>query len=315
MRRVRVWRFIIMSIISICLIFVIPWLTVTNDVNGYKIGFSASAFTTTAMLILISGIAYLGAGFLANGLKNKPGKVFGVVNAVMGFGIIVLLSIHTFIGGVNIAFKMTYFMPLFSLLTVDLVLAIIHISIKPGAQQNQNVQQAQAVQGHQFATNEDSNSNVNISTPQTQDVTELKNKILNMKSGLSKSYEEAIDEIERTGALSGLDMSELLKEDEQADKNKIIPYSVEDQMHYQQPQQPVQVQQPQQYQQPQQPQQPVQQEPYEPKHYTPRREYGSNVQDPLANSSSDYESIHSSSLSRKDYKYTSRRNDIDENKH
>ncbi|WP_338985362.1 hypothetical protein [Spiroplasma endosymbiont of Diplazon laetatorius] len=312
MRRVRVWRFIIMSIISICLIFVIPWLNVAQTVDQkYLISFSSEGFDIVTLLILISGIAYLGAGFMANGLKNRPGKVFGVVNAVIGFGVIILLSFHTFMKAEYIGIKMIYFMPLFSLLTVDLVLAIIHISIKPGVQQVQQVQQAQAVEGHQFSNNQNDSSSVNINTPQTQDVSELKNKILNMKSGLSKSYEEAIDEIERTGALSGLDMSDLLKDDSEKSENRIIPYSVEEQQYYQQPQQ----RQPEpQYYQPNQPQQ-RQPEPYEPTHFTPRREQNSNVQDPLANSSSDYESIHSSSLSRKDYKYTSRRNDIDENKH
>ncbi|AGR41874.1 hypothetical protein [Spiroplasma diminutum] len=316
MRRIRYWRFIIMSIISVFLIFVIPWISI---IDGPKVIFSSSNFNTISLLILISGIVYLSAGFLANGLKNKPGKIFGVVNAVIGFWIIILLSINTFIDSIGIHYKLIYFMPIFSLLTVDLVLAIIHISIKPV-----QVQQKTAQVQQQTAQPEDSDDGaiVNINSTPTQDVSELKNKIMNMKSGLSKSYEEAIDEIERTGALNGLDMSSLLKDEGDINENKIIPYSIEDNQQFeQQSNQQFEQQNNQQFQQ--QNNQQIEQQNYQQfeeqnnqhQEYYPRRKDSSHLQDPLANSSSDYESIHSSSLSRKDYKFKSRRIDIDDNKH
>ncbi|WP_339021078.1 hypothetical protein [Spiroplasma endosymbiont of Atherix ibis] len=176
-------------------------------------------------------------------------------------------------------------MPLFCLLSIDSVISIISISKEPAI----NTQKMQTVVQKQQQVQEniiDNSSNIN--TTEAKDVSELKNEILNMKSGLSKSYEEAIDEIERTGALNGLDMSELLNEDKSENENKIIPFSIDNQENNRN------------------------------LDFKRNRQFVSSsdenliIQDPLASYSSDYENTQPSNLLDKNYKYTSRRKDIDD---
>lgn len=300
MKKIKAWRIFIFLITAVSLIFVIPWIEISQKSEKYFVSFSFDGLTALTITILVIGICYLLISFLATFLRNKAGKVFGVFNVLIGFLIVVILSVHTFASTNKIfvvSIRLSYFMSLFCLLVVDIVLSIINISINPISQQAQITQNLQSEQSLSEVVNTE------INNIETQDVSELKNKILNIKSGLSKSYEEAIEEIERTGALSGLDMSELLKEDEKEEKNKIIPFSLNEDL----------------VRQSQDNEQFFIQESHltlnEQKNYLQKNESNTNFQDPLATSSSDYESIRSSNLARKQYKYTSRRKDIDDNKH
>ncbi|WP_339029668.1 hypothetical protein [Spiroplasma endosymbiont of Cantharis nigra] len=297
MKKIKIWKIIIMLLISMSLILILPWITV--DLNN-KIIFSFKDLNINRIGLLLSGLAYFGISLFSSLGKNKVEKVFGVFDIIISFWVIIILSIHTFLYlNAEIQIKMTYFMPLLSLLTVDLIITIINISINPeNFSAKNNAQKLDSV-----------SQKINDQSYQSQDslkdVSDLKNKILNMKSGLNKSYEEAIEEIERTGALSGMDMSSLITEEEPKN-NKIIPYSIEEnQLILNDIEQEIK------------PEEIKKNLANESIKDDDELELPLNLEDPIANSNEDkdYDNINSSNFDTGEFKYMSRRTNTDENKH
>ncbi|WP_342258574.1 hypothetical protein [Spiroplasma endosymbiont of Dioctria linearis] len=297
MKKIKVWKIIIMLLISVSLILILPWITV--DLNN-KIIFSFKDLNINRIGLLFSGLAYFGISLFSSLGKNKVEKVFGVFDIIISFWVIIILSIHTFLYlNAEIQIKMTYFMPLLSLLIVDLIITIINISINPenfvAKNNNQKLDSVAKKIDDQSYQSQDS----------LKDVSDLKNKILNMKSGLNKSYEEAIEEIERTGALSGMDMSSLIAEEEPKD-NKIIPYSIEEnQLILNDIEQEIK------------PEEIKKNLANESVKYDDELELPLNLDDPIANSNEDedYDNVNSSNFDTGEFKYMSRRTNTDENKH
>ncbi|WP_342275559.1 hypothetical protein [Spiroplasma endosymbiont of Cantharis lateralis] len=298
MKKIKIWKIIIMLLISVSLILILPWITV--DLNN-KIIFSFKDLNINRIGLLFSGLAYFGISLFSSLGKNKVEKVFGVFDIIISFWVIIILSIHTFLYlNAEIQIKMTYFMPLLSLLIVDLIITIINISINPenfaAKNNNQKLDSVAKKMNDQSYQSQDS----------LKDVSDLKNKILNMKSGLNKSYEEAIEEIERTGALSGMDMSSLITEEEPKN-NKIIPYSIEEnQLILNDIEQEIK---------PEEIKKNLANESV--KYEDDELELPLNLEDPIANSNEDedYDNINSSNFDTGEFKYMSRRTNTDENKH
>ncbi|AUB31231.1 hypothetical protein [Spiroplasma floricola] len=281
MKKIRIWRIIITSIVSISLIAIIPWITVhITDEKLSSVTFSLKNTYLINWVILASGVFYFIITLLSNVLRNNTAKIFSVFSTILSFIIILILSLYYYL-------IISYTMPLFCLLSIDSVLSIISVSIKP-ATAEQKVQTA--VQSQQQVQDNSRENSPNINTTEAKDVSELKNKILSMKSGLNKSYEEAVNEIEMTGALNGLDMSELLNESQDEDQNKIIPFSIGEQKNN------------------------INSDFNRNKELVSSADENLIIQDPLANFSSDYEDTQPSNLLDKNYKYTSRRKDVDDNK-
>ncbi|QEH61514.1 hypothetical protein SCHIN_v1c03170 [Spiroplasma chinense] len=294
MRKLRTWRFLLMSIITCLCLFVIPFTSFSMENDKLKLIFGTDNLGPITWIIMSISLGYIGSGFLANGLKNTPGRAFGMINTLIGFSLIVVLSLYAFINMHNpTESKLASIIPTITFVSIDAVISIVHISInnRP-ATVTQVVQQV--VGQAQVEANDGS---INMNSVQLQDANELKVKIQNMQSGLTKSYDEAIDEIEKTGYLNGLEIGELSFVD---DNPKIVP--VEIAQDYSQPQ----------------PKQESQREYEEPKFYNSRR----IEDDVLANyqPDDDYESINSTALSRRDdrndgYKYLSRRLNDDKDAH
>ncbi|AHI52562.1 hypothetical protein [Spiroplasma culicicola] len=290
MRKVRIWRFLIMFLVATFCLFFVPFFAFSLNEEGQLIYiFGVENFNILTYYLIALTIVYLATGFLANGLKNKPGKVFGVFNTISAFSLIVLLSIYAFYNiGIAGESKLLTIIPTITFIAIDTVLAIVHISINL----NQATVVQQVVAQPQAVVNVD-NGAINLNTVELRDATELKLKIQNMQSGLNKSYDEAIEEIEKTGALNGLEIGQIIADYDEPPK--IVPYIVEPNYNTQPSNQPVEPQQTQTINQ-------------EPEYYRPRRE------DPLAQieNNDDYQSIHSNSVAPNDakaggYKYLSRR--------
>ncbi|ALD66087.1 hypothetical protein [Spiroplasma cantharicola] len=304
MKKIKIWKIIIMLLVSISIILILPWITV--DINN-KIVFSSSGFNIIRVGLLATGLVYVAISLFSILGKKRVEKIFGVFDIIFSFWVIIILSMHTFLYfNIEIQLKMTYFMPLLSLLIVDLIITIVDISIN-----YENISFKNSIQRTNSIANKINDENY-ANQDSLKDVSDLKNKILNMKSGLNKSYEEAIHEIERTGALNGLDMSSLIKEDEQeSKKDKIIPFSVEEN------QQILNDIENSFKQQENQQSESNNNLINEWKKIDEELELPLSFDDPIANSQSDknYQDIDSSTLETSEIRFTSRRTNTDENKH
>ncbi|WP_041618770.1 hypothetical protein [Spiroplasma taiwanense] len=284
----------IIFVTSIFLIVFLPFFSILVVEDLVTISISTVFIKTSIFTVLLMtfGFFYLISGILTNSFKNKPMKIFGSINGVIITFTIILLTMDMYMSPFSNITRIIWFFPTLAFLILDFAIEIIQISINfnflgQNTSINNSLNQSSnnIVESVEFA-------NVNPLVD-VKDSTELKNKILNMRSGLNKPYDQAIEEIEQTGALNGLDMSNLLlKSDEQELESKIVPKK-------------------------------VLKEDIKDKNLNYEEAFNSKtepfLEDPLANLSEDYESIHSTGLSRQDsrpeYKYISRRSNRKDNKH
>lgn len=223
MRKIRAWRFTLLLIISSLCLFFAPFFRMVNPNNqGFVLTYYTKEITDASWALIGITIVYLFVGLMANSIKNKPGKFFGGLNIFLSMAMIINLSFLPFENyDDQTVFRLVTVIPIVSFIIIDTVLALVHISISLAPQTI--VQQT-----------------INNNTPMEEvgivpsmnnvgamDSTQLKAKILQMQNGLSKSYEEAIEEIELTGELSGIDMKGILDEKPEENSLKIEPIKID----------------------------------------------------------------------------------------
>ncbi|QBQ07407.1 hypothetical protein SGLAD_v1c02080 [Spiroplasma gladiatoris] len=276
MKKIRIWKFVISFIIMMTTILLVPFLTITYTSTGFKLGYQTSQISKlTITLIAISTIYFL-LNTIANAFERKAGKIIAVIAAIIGFGLITLLSIYSFTaidtsGLARQEVKIFLSIPCITLIAIDTGLNIFYSSVD--LQQTTTV--VQQVVSAEINKDLGQQQMMNLSGVEIQDSTALKARIQQMQGGLSKSYDEAIEEIEKTGALNGINIGSILKDDDEP--VKITPITVEEVKHNSK----------------------SLNEENNNKKINDQEEYNPFIDDPLAKLyDSDYESLKSTSLSR-----------------
>lgn len=147
---------------------------------------------------------------------------FGSLNFILSLLIILLQKKNTIIlkwfGFLNLlalilalAFQMTFAPTFFSMVSIILI-AVDFVVLTSSIYLNfDNNVVSQKVSNEQFLQQETTQPNPNQGNlrVQNQNDEDLKTKINNLKSSLIKSYDEAIEEIEKTGSLNGMDLGDV----------------------------------------------------------------------------------------------------------
>ncbi|AHB36016.1 hypothetical protein [Spiroplasma apis] len=147
---------------------------------------------------------------------------FGSLNFILSLLIILLQKKNTIIlkwfGFLNLlalilalAFQLTFAPTFFSMVSIILI-AVDFVVLTSSIYLNfDNNVVSQKVSNEQFLQQETTQPNPNQGNlrVQNQNDEDLKTKINNLKSSLIKSYDEAIEEIEKTGSLNGMDLGDV----------------------------------------------------------------------------------------------------------
>jgi len=147
---------------------------------------------------------------------------FGSLNFILSLLIILLQKKNTIIlkwfGFLNLlalilalAFQLTFAPTFFSMVSIILI-AVDFVVLTSSIYLNfDNNVVSQKVSNEQFLQQETTQPNPNQGNlrVQNQNDEDLKTKINNLKSSLIKSYDEAIEEIEKTGLLNGMDLGDV----------------------------------------------------------------------------------------------------------
>ncbi len=147
---------------------------------------------------------------------------FGSLNFILSILIVLLQKKNTIIlkwfGFLNLlalilalAFQLTFAPTFFSMISIILI-AVDFVVLTSSIYLNfDNNVVSQKISNEQFLQQETTQPNPNQGNlrVQNQNDEDLKTKINNLKSSLIKSYDEAIEEIEKTGSLNGMDLGDV----------------------------------------------------------------------------------------------------------
>ncbi|AOG60130.1 hypothetical protein SHELI_v1c01750 [Spiroplasma helicoides] len=231
MDKLKIWKFFMaLAVTGLCILNCIFAFYVFYDGSGYYFKFNSDNILVINIIIFTASILYLFTTILHLSLKNSASKAFGVINLIISVVIIAALPITLLpnnILGEASWYKVVFVIPAIALICSDSILTVLKLTGKLNPVIQQNITQVVSNAASQPDIMGDNiGMNVPLSNIELKDATELKMKIQMMQSGLSKSYDEAIEEIEKTGQLNGMELKGIL-DDLEDETPTIIPYSYE----------------------------------------------------------------------------------------
>ncbi|QGS51634.1 hypothetical protein [Spiroplasma tabanidicola] len=222
MKAVRNWRFVIFLFIDLMAILVMPFLVIAKIDTGWVVSYTIHNLQTLDILNIMFALLYLTFSIVANCTKDKVMKVFGGINVVASLIFILIIGMYCFADLTSNSSRIMFGIMLMIFVAVDIILTILSTAV--------NLQATTIIQ--QVGNGAYANSDISsvpmpmINNVEIQDSTALKARIHQMQGGLSKSYDEAIDEIEKTGYLNGIKVGLDLNDSD--DAVKIKPLSIEE---------------------------------------------------------------------------------------
>lgn len=209
----KLWKLIITILITVGVGILLPFLNLIPDLDGNSISSTFSASNTSKLLWTVFALQLFNCLLAAVSLvENKTYKTIGwVLNTMLTIAIIIFASILTI---TEVAGKFPLIIMALVLLGTDCATTVVANTIKVAAPTQVSVTST--------VPSPELGSGIAL-----KDSTELRSRIQNMQSGLNKSFEEAVDEIEKTGSLSGIKIGSL-NFDSRDEQNKIVPLTLEE---------------------------------------------------------------------------------------
>ncbi|ARU92124.1 hypothetical protein SCLARK_001656 [Spiroplasma clarkii] len=210
----KIWKIAIGFILTVAIVVMLPFVYI-SWIDSLQVVFLKEIALVPIIVWAIIGFQVLNFIFVLLSLnKNEQvKKITTIFNVSFSVLLLFLVPLVIFKTGLT---QLPIIISIVTLLGGDLGVTVSAAVIKAKVINNQVYNTANAVVNSPV-------SDIAMGSA-TSDPTELRTRIQNMQSGLSKSFEEAIDEIEKTGTLSGIKIGKITDDD--IDNNKIVPVSL-----------------------------------------------------------------------------------------
>ncbi|AKU80195.1 hypothetical protein [Spiroplasma turonicum] len=231
MRKLNVFNIILSITTGIFMIFLLPFLTMNSTLDiefsfdtSMKLGYFKYIYTVMGGLFLLFAL-------LSILLKKESKKVFSILTVIIGVVSIALTAANSIWDPYSLTWIRNFSVyTTIALLIITQCLNIFNIALGEISSnitlsKSEQTFASQPLQNYSPQDNFDHSTNTVYNPIESVDPNDIVNKINSMRNGLSKPYEDAIKEIEKTGELSGIKIDEIFKNDENVE-NKIVPIEV-----------------------------------------------------------------------------------------